>query len=386
MVPKGKSGVLRAAVATATVLFTTVVALSGTSGASAPRAKAFVIGVSNGYYGNAARQQYEAELKAYAALPMVKPMIKGLDINNAGTSVATQISAVDTMIAQKVNAIVLDSNDPTALNPAIAAAHKAGIPVVAVNDIVTSSLAYHVETVGKRFGATMAEGFVNLIHKKGNIIVLHGIKGNAVDNAEASGFNSVFAQFPKVHVYKVLYPQWDDGQAQQQMLTLLNNPSTPKIAGVFTEGGMEQGVVQAYRLSHHPYVPVSGTDENGFACQLKYVPLAGSYRSPGRHGDLGLRTCAEDGAGDPLRQGRAAQHPHPLDQVEHVPVDRPLLAEAPDGAVPAGGEPEAGNHAHSFRGGRTTPPLTSTQADPVQRGGSRRAARGCPPARPSSGP
>jgi ribose transport system substrate-binding protein len=174
-----------------------------------------------------------------------------------------------------VNAIVLDSNSLTALNPAIATAHKDGIPVVAVNDEVSSTLAYHVETVGKQFGATMAEGFVNLIHKKGNIVVLRGIAGNAVDAAEASGFNSVLSQFPKIHVKDVLYPQWDDAQAQTDMETLLNNPSTPHIDGVFTEGGMEQGVVRAYQLTHHPFVPVSGTDENGFACQLKQFKSQG---------------------------------------------------------------------------------------------------------------
>jgi ribose transport system substrate-binding protein len=233
----------------------------------------WVIGYSNGYYGNAARVQIEAEAKAYAALPTVAPHIKKFIFNNAGTSVSAQVAAVDQMIAQHVNAIILDSNSLTGLNPAIAAAHKAGIVVVAENDQVSSPYAYQVETVGKKFGATMMTGFVKLLHGKGNIVILRGIAGNAVDAAEASGFMGVLKKYPKIHVLNTSYPQWDDAQAQKitgDLLSRYNN-----IDGVFTEGGMQQGVVRAYVAAHKKFVPGSGTDENCFACQLKQYSSQG---------------------------------------------------------------------------------------------------------------
>jgi ribose transport system substrate-binding protein len=260
----------------ALVLMLTGVAVNAASAYASSSPKPWVIGVSNGYYGNTARVEYQAELKAYAALPSIAPEIKKLVINNAGTSVAAQIAAVDGMIAEHVNAIILDSNSTTALNPAITAAHKAGIVVVAANDIVTSNLAYHVETVGQQFGATMASNFVALLHGHGNIVVLRGIAGNAVDAAEASGFNSVFSKNPGIKVLATVYPEWDDAQAQTDMAGLLSRYDD--INGVFTEGGMEQGVVRAYVAAHKKFVPVSGTDEDGFACQLK------QYQSQGLQG------------------------------------------------------------------------------------------------------
>jgi ribose transport system substrate-binding protein len=256
----GAGAVLVAAAIAASVL------LSGTV-ATASSTKSWVIGISNGYYGNGARVQLEAEAKAYAALPSVAVKIKKLIINNAGVSVAAQIAAVDGMIAQHVNAILLDSNSLTGLNATIAAAHKAGIVVVAVNDQVSSPLAYQVETVGTAFGAAEATGFVKLIGGKGNIIVLRGLAGNAVDAAEAAGFNSVFAKNPGIKILNVTYGQWDDAVAQQDMSSLLSRYNN--ISAVYTEGGMEQGVVRAYVAAHAKFVPVSGTDENGFACQLK---------------------------------------------------------------------------------------------------------------------
>ena len=256
-----------------------VLAMTATVAGASHTAKSkspWVIGLSNGYYGNGARVQLEAEVKALAAQPAYKPLIKNIIINNAGTSVAAQISAVDQMIAQHVDAIILDSNSLTGLNPAIEAAHKAGIYVVASNDKVSSPLAYQVETVGKTFGATMMQGFVDMLNGKGNIVILRGLPGNAVDAEEAAGFHSVLKKYPNIHVLKETYGSWADGAAQKVMADLLSR--YPNIDGVFTEGGMQQGVVRAYLAAHRKLVPVSGTDENGFACQVK------QYNSKGLEG------------------------------------------------------------------------------------------------------
>jgi ribose transport system substrate-binding protein len=227
----------------------------------------WTIGLSNGYYGNGARVQLEAEVKALAAQEPYKTLVKKVIYNNAGTSVAAQISAVDQMIAQHVDAIILDSNSVTGLNPAIAAAHKAGIPVVASNDKVSSPLAYQVETVGTSFGATMMSAFAKVLHGKGNIIILRGLAGNAVDAAEAAGFHSVLKKYPNIKILKETPGDWADSTAQKVMADLLSQ--YPNIDGVFTEGGMQQGVVRAFQAAHRDFVPVSGTDENGFACQVK---------------------------------------------------------------------------------------------------------------------
>ena len=74
-------------------------------------------------------------------------------------------------------------------------------------------------------------------------------------------------KYPKIKVLKETYGQWADGPAQKVMADLL--AQYPDIDGVFTEGGMQQGVVRAFEAAHRDFVPVSGTDENGFACQVK---------------------------------------------------------------------------------------------------------------------
>jgi len=243
--------------------------VSGTSSAStsATAKQAWTIALSNGYSANAAEAQLMATAKAYAASPSVAPHVKSFTVNSAGVSVAAQAATIDGLIAKHVNAILLDCNSLTGLNSAIAAAHKAGIVVVAYNDLCNSPYVYQIQTVGQQFGTTMMKGLVSLLHGHGNIVELRGIAGNAVDAAEASGFNAVVAKNPGIHVLNVSYAQWDDAQAQQIMGNLLSRYSN--INGVFTEGGMQQGVVRAYVTAKRKFVPVTGTDENGFACQLK---------------------------------------------------------------------------------------------------------------------
>jgi ribose transport system substrate-binding protein len=275
---KRTTALVALAVVAATVAVTATVAGAADSNAAGHKAGSapWTIGLSNGYYGNGARVQLEAEVKAFVALPSVKGKVKKLIINNAGTSVAAQIAAVDGMIAEHVNAIILDSNSETGLNATISAAKKAGIVVVAANDRVSSKDAVQIETVGEKFGAAGMTGFVKLLHGKGNIVILRGLPGNAVDAAEAAGFHSVLKKNPGIKVLNESYGKWDDGEAQKVMADLLSRYNN--IDGVFTEGGMQQGVVRAYVAAKRKFVPVAGTDENGFACQLK------KYQSQGLQG------------------------------------------------------------------------------------------------------
>jgi ribose transport system substrate-binding protein len=270
----------------------------------------WTIGLSNGYYGNGARIQIEAEAKAYAALPNVKPKIKNFIINNAGTSVPAQIQAVDNMIAEHVDAILLDSNSLDGLNTAIKQAQQAGIIVVAYNDKVSSPLAYQVGTVGEEYGAAGMQALVKSLNGKGSIVILRGLAGNAVDAAEAQGFNGVLAHNPGIHVLNTSYGGWDEATAQNTTADLLSRYSN--IDGVYTEGGMAQGVVRAYLAAHRKFVPVIGTDTNGFAGMLKQYQSQGltGYQVSSHvwEGALAVKAALE------LLSGKKMPHQIPIQQ------------------------------------------------------------------------
>jgi ribose transport system substrate-binding protein len=85
-----------------------------------------------------------AEFTAAADKLKASGTLKDYIVSDATGNTTSQIQQVQNMIASGVDAIVIDANSETALNPAIEAAHKAGIVVVAYDNTVTSPYAIEV--------------------------------------------------------------------------------------------------------------------------------------------------------------------------------------------------------------------------------------------------
>src|ERR1019366_8863541 len=109
------------------------------SAASAP-AKMYTIGYSNGGgVGNGFREEQMCTARAQA---LVSGQVSQITVTSRNTAAAGQLQDIRDPVAKGVNAIVFNPNDPTALNPALAEAHKAGIVTVAVDSYVTDPNTY----------------------------------------------------------------------------------------------------------------------------------------------------------------------------------------------------------------------------------------------------
>lgn len=227
----------------------------------------WVIAQSNSYYGNGARIQMKKEIEAEAATPTYKKDVKKLIINNAGNNVSAQVSAIDNMIAEHVNAILIDAASPTGLNNVIAKAHQQGVVVVSYDNLVTSPYAIKVNEPMNVYGADGITWLVNQLHGKGNIVVLRGVAGTTDDALEWAAVQKEVKANPGIHILNVSYANWDEATAQSIMQNLLN--TYHNISGVYTEGGEAYGVIQAYVHAHRKFVPVVGSDTNGTALMAK---------------------------------------------------------------------------------------------------------------------
>src|SRR6266516_5488741 len=98
----------------------------------------YVIALSNSYIGNVWRTQMIKMAKAYAELPDIKPSIKQFLVNSSGNDAAAQIGQIENMIAAGADAIIINAASPTALDPVVQKAQKAGIVVVAFDNIVNT--------------------------------------------------------------------------------------------------------------------------------------------------------------------------------------------------------------------------------------------------------
>ena len=96
--------------------------------------KGFVIGFSNSYGGNTYRQTMEALFRKLADSMVADGTLKSYKMLQSNNNVATQVSQIESLILEGVNAIIIDPGSGSGLNGAIDKAVSAGIPVVIVND------------------------------------------------------------------------------------------------------------------------------------------------------------------------------------------------------------------------------------------------------------
>ena len=254
---------LAAVVIAVSVLFLAVTAVAGAQAYTVPAKQGpYVVGLSNSFSGNSWRAQMVAEFKSEADKLKSAGSLKDYIVADATGSTASQIQQIQNMIAQKVDAIIIDANSPTALNPVIESAHKAGILVFAFDNIVDSPYSYTLTIDQTAFGSLGGDWLAKKLGGKGNILVLNGLQG-APDNASRwNGAKSVFDKYPGIKVLSAVNADWDQAKAQQAVANLL--PSFPKIDGIWSQGGaMTLGAVYAFQAANRPLVPMAGEANNG---------------------------------------------------------------------------------------------------------------------------
>jgi ribose transport system substrate-binding protein len=223
----------------------------------------YVVGLANSFSGNSWRAQMVAEFSLAADQLKADGTLKDYIVSDATGNTASQIQQIQNMVAAGVNAIIIDANSETALNPAIQAAHKAGIIVVAFDNTVTSPYAINVNVDQRKFGEVGGEWLGKKLNGKGNIIVLSGLAGSPVNSQRWNeGAKKALAKYPGIKVLTEVNANWDQATAQQAVANLL--PSFPKIDGVYSQGGaMTLGAIYAFKAANRPLVPMVGEANNG---------------------------------------------------------------------------------------------------------------------------
>lgn len=256
-------------------------------------AKVWKIALSNSYIGNEWRVEMVNMLKAY-----VRDKYAGqveLTINSSGPDVQKQIAAIDDMISQKVDAILINPVSATALNPVIAEAVKHGIVVVDFDQNVTSDKAYKVTADFIAMGEAHAQFIVDSIGGKGNVIINRGVAGFEADTNMYKGNMNVFKKHPDIHVVAEVFGKWDDGVSQAELTKALT--AHPDVQGITNQAG-EYGALQALINLKHPLkIAMTGEGSNGWRLamtQYKDQGLKGlSLGEPPMSSALALKTAVE---------------------------------------------------------------------------------------------
>jgi ribose transport system substrate-binding protein len=190
-----------------------------------------------------------------------------------------QIQAIQSMVANGVNGILMETLDGAPLNNAIDAAGKAGVPVVNMANVVLGNT-YGVNVFSSTEQTNGFAGIMNLIHGQGDVINLRGPAGSSEEAAFNTQLLQAVALCPNVHIVSTLQGDWTDAGAKTVILQYLSAHPTQKLAAVLQNGGTGIGVIQAFLQAGKPVPPISlGGCAGG--CVAWWASNASHYQAAG---------------------------------------------------------------------------------------------------------
>ncbi len=217
---------------------------SSTSGSPSSGNKGpFLIGVSNGFVDSEWRSQMISDLQSANAQHMKQGLTKDLVIVSSDVDVQGQAQQIRNLINRGVNAIIVDPNSPSALNPVIKEATDKGIVVISVDQEVTAPSAVNVVINQTDWAKISMQWLAQQLNGKGNIVIINGIAGAPANEARYNGVKQILSQYPNIKVLNVVNANWDEATGQQKMAAIL--ASQPNIDGIWSQDGMAQGALQA---------------------------------------------------------------------------------------------------------------------------------------------
>ncbi|MEP3346609.1 MAG: D-xylose ABC transporter substrate-binding protein [Litoreibacter sp.] len=182
---------------------------------------------------------------------------------DAQSSSAKQLSDVESLIAQGVDALIILAQDSAAIGPAVDAADAEGIPVVAYDRLIEDSRAFYLTFDNVEVGRMQARA-VFAAQPTGNYVM---IKGSPTDpNADflRGGQQEILQAAIDSGAITIVDEAYTDGwlpaNAQRNMEQILTANDNKVDAVVASNDGTAGGVVAALTAQGLEGLPVSGQD------------------------------------------------------------------------------------------------------------------------------
>jgi len=285
-----------------------VVAASAIVATAASAADKVVIGLSQP---NLGWPYIAAYTKAFQEAAAKKGNVDVIVLSGDG-DIAKQSRDMDSLIAKKVNIILVCSLDGNAIVPSIKAAHDANIPVLAVSNEPASSandfLAGYSGPDDYVQGRIAAELLNDGLGGKGNIVIIEGTPGQSTTAARNKGLMDRFAELKSnIQILGKQTANWDPVQAKTVMEDFLTTYGD-KINGLFsqddnTAAAAAEAIKAAGKL---PAIKVVGTggSKNGIQAIRDGLVYGTMNQSPSADAQQGLEIALGIVAGKPPAEKR----------------------------------------------------------------------------------
>jgi len=188
---------------------------------------------------------------------------------SASNDVATQANQIETLISQRVDAIVIAPVDAATLEPQIKDARHAGIPVFITN-LLLREPAFgltkgYVGPDDVLAGEQETEAMAGFLHGHGNVVLLQGPLGSSGEEDRTKGVHNVLKRNPGMHLLSQQTANWDRAQAYNLMSNWMQ-AFGKKIDGVIAENddmaiGANQALATKGLSGKMPLVGIDGIQD-----------------------------------------------------------------------------------------------------------------------------
>ena len=155
-------------------------------------------------------------------------------ITDAQRSPEKQVQQVESFIAQKVDAIILNPCEVEASSPAVDKAVVAGIPIVNVNSETKSVPTAFVGSRDEESGRIAMEYIARRLNGRGNLVMMQGFMGQAAQIKRDQGAREVLARHPGLKLLAAQTAEWDRAKAMSLMENWLQSYGN-QIQAVFAQ-------------------------------------------------------------------------------------------------------------------------------------------------------
>jgi ribose transport system substrate-binding protein len=221
----------------------------------------WVIGMSHfGVNANTWTVQVAHETEAAAA---ADPRIEKLIILDAGFDQEKQVADIEDLIAQGVDAIIVQPVSSTSADASIARAVAAGIPVILhTGRIESADFTVQIQGGAEHFGKVMGDWLVEQVGNDGKIWVLRGLAGHPED---INRYNGLLQSLEGTNIEIIAEQpgswQYDTAKSVCETLYLAN----PEVDGIWSSGAdMTRACVDVFKQFGAPIPPITGEGNNGF--------------------------------------------------------------------------------------------------------------------------
>jgi ribose transport system substrate-binding protein len=209
-----------------------------------PQKKTFKIGINNfgqaNFFARVGKASLEDQIKKNG----------GEVIASVTADVPSRLSAIENMIAQGVDAIIIQEGDISQVAPALQEAKSKGIRIVSMDAGDADFVDVFVESDNNKIGEMAAEKMMELIGGKGKIVEIYNDAGSMI-RVRKDAMHRVVAKYPDAKIAAGFVYAWPDffpdGKAKMEAI-LQANPKPGDIAAVYaTFDGVGLAAAQAIR-------------------------------------------------------------------------------------------------------------------------------------------